>query len=66
MSTLILIGQYEVESVYIKAAGLILPVFILEPVLVALTGGTIRHHVKSIRVQSYTSVQHNILLTAIY
>jgi hypothetical protein len=66
MSTILLIGHYEVESVYIKAAGLILPFFILEPVLIALTGGTIGQHIKGIKVQSYTSGKNlNILLASI-
>ena len=63
MLTLLLVGQFEVESIYIKAAALFLPIFILEPVMVAISGGTIGHHMLGIQVQSSNSGKNlNILL----
>ena len=65
-TTITLIGYFEVENIYIKAAGLILPLFLLEPMLIATTGGTIGHHVIGIRVQSSDSENNlNIILASI-
>lgn len=61
-----MIGYLDVDNIYIKAAGLILPLFMFEPVLVSVTGGTIGHHIIGLRVQSCNSGNNlNIVLATI-
>lgn len=44
------VGLSGVEQPYAKLVFLLVPVLILEPVLVAFTGGTVGHHLMKIRV----------------
>ncbi len=52
IGVMLLVAQFNVENIYIKVSALILPFLILEPGLVAFTGGTIGHHILKIKVRS--------------
>lgn len=47
-----LISKLNVDSIHIKIMAVVLPVFILEPAMVAFTGGTIGHHILRIKVRN--------------
>ena len=61
-----LISLFAIESPMLKGVALIAPFFVLEPLLVALTGGTVGHHLIGIRVRSIKRDGHiNILLAIV-
>ncbi|WP_456445456.1 RDD family protein [Thiolapillus sp.] len=63
---LLLVNVFGVENIYVKIAALFLPLLILEPGLVSLTGGTIGHHVIGLKVvNSRTNNNINIVLASI-
>lgn len=61
--TLILGDAIGVSHVYGKVALVLVPIFVLEPGLVAVTGGTIGHHLLKIRVATIDG-QRNISFIA--
>lgn len=63
LGSLILGGALGVSHAYGKVALILVPIFVLEPWLVAVTGGTIGHHLMRIRVASMDG-QHNINIFA--
>ncbi len=65
-SLLYMIGLMHIENEYVKITALIMPIFILEPGMVAFTGGTIGHHLLKLRVKSSRSDKNlNIVLALI-
>lgn len=63
LGTLILGDALGVSHVYGKLALVLIPIFVLEPGLVAVTGGTIGHHLLRIRVAAIDG-QRNINIFA--
>lgn len=59
-------GALDFEEAWIKAAFLLLPIFILEPLMVSYSGGTIGHHILKLKVRNIKSDNNiNIFLACI-
>ncbi len=61
----LLVSSLKVESLWLKIIIIFLPIFILEPALVSVTGGTIGHHLIKLKVQNVNNSRNiNILLAS--